>query len=396
VRPLTPFELNNLRELTERSIEVALIEPTLTGLDKSIMDATEPVRNYLLTSGTHDYSLQKQGEADKVALPTTLITEDREIASIASLYRPLTKKGDPRIWFRALKQITKANDILAILSFKGELYVFNISALSLADLLNRPQSHHLKDLFFEVVRAKSGNAEELLEKLQAIADRGPIPSMVDADTSVGRTLETLLGISINSSKSPDYKGIELKAFRQNKGTRQSKNRKNLFAQVPDWNISKLKSSSEILNTFGYQRGKDFKLYCTVSALNYNSQGLRLFLDAEKKILFETSQNPAYSNFVSWQLDKLHERLIEKHNETFWIGAESIYIDGKEHFQYTRVSHTRKPIVSQFDVALNQGIITLDHLIKKNESKVVEKGPLFKIESGGLGLIFPPAVMYNLY
>ena len=68
----------------------------------------------------------------------------------------------------------------------------------------------------------------------------PIPSMVNADTSVGRTLETALGIDINSSKLPDYKGIELKSFRANKG-----NRKNLFAQVPNWKISKFKRSAEI-------------------------------------------------------------------------------------------------------------------------------------------------------
>lgn len=37
--------------------------------------------------------------------------------------------------------------------------------------------------------------------------------MLQADTAIGRTLETLLGININSSKQPDYKGIELKAFR---------------------------------------------------------------------------------------------------------------------------------------------------------------------------------------
>lgn len=46
---------------------------------------------------------------------------------------------------------------------------------------------------------------------------------------------------------------------------------------------------------------------------------------------------------------------------------------------TLVEHTRSPIVSQFDLLVHQGIITLDHLIKRNQKgKVIKKGPLFKI------------------
>ena len=30
----------------------------------------------------------------------------------------------------------------------------------------------------------------------------------------------------------------------------------------------------------------------------------------------------------WTLGKLHERLLEKHKETFWVSADSIQIDGK--------------------------------------------------------------------
>jgi hypothetical protein len=86
-----------------------------------------------------------------------------------------------------------------------------------------------------------------------------LPALLNADTAVGRTLEAALGIQINSSKKPDYKGIELKSFRNKRD-----NRKNLFAQVPDWELSKFKSSAEILDAFGYQRQQDFKLYCTVS------------------------------------------------------------------------------------------------------------------------------------
>ena len=58
-------------------------------------------------------------------------------------------------------------------------------------------------------------------------------------------------------------------------------------------------------------------------------------------------------------------------------------------------------MSQFDVLLSQGIITLDHLIKKtskgemNKECVKEKGPFFKIKPDKLDLLFPPSVKYKL-
>ncbi len=93
---------------------------------------------------------------------------------------------------------------------------------------------------------------------------------------------------------------------------------------------------------------------------------------------------------------LHKRLLEKHNETFWIAADSKIIDGTEYFQYKKVEHTKKPIVSQFDILLEQGIITLDHLIKRKATgSVVEKGPIFKIKPNALDLLFPPSQSYDL-
>ncbi len=227
--------------------------------------------------------------------------------------------------------------------------------------------------------------------LRKVASSGPMPSMLEADTSVGRTLENALGININSSKQPDYKGIELKSFRSSRT-----NRKNLFAQVPDWTLSKFKSSAEILDAFGYKRNSDFKLYCTVSAITRNSQGLNLRLDSDIKQIIENSDKPEFGDFVVWTLDNLHNRLHEKHRETFWVEADSTIIGGREHFQYKFVEHTKKPISSQFDLLVDQGIITLDHLIKRNSvGKVVEKGPLFKIKPKGLDLLFPPCEKYNL-
>ncbi|MEX2410032.1 MAG: MvaI/BcnI family restriction endonuclease [Candidatus Paceibacterota bacterium] len=391
MRKLTISEQKKLRKLTQNSVSLSLIQPTETALKKSIMDATGPVRNYLKSNHVHDYSLQSQGEENKVLLNSFILKSEKLLKKKTSLYRPKTKDGDPRIWIYGLKNHAKPDDIIALIWFNGALYAFNLTQLDIESIIDSVHSNPLKELVNEINNITNSIADELLFMLRKLVERGPIKSLLDADTSVGRTLETALGIDINSSTNPDYKGIELKSFRANKG-----NRKNLFAQVPNWNLSKFNSSAEILKAFGYQREGDFKLYCTVSTQTRNSQGLKLRLDDDLDQLIENSDKEEIGDFVVWTLEKLHNRLLEKHNETFWISAETLTEDGVKYFNYTSVEHTRKPIHSQFDILLDQGIITVDHLIKRTKTGGArEKGPLFKIKPNSLDLLFPPSRKYSL-
>lgn len=391
MRQLTQIEENRLKIFTQFSVAVTLIEPTANGLKKSIMDATAPVRTYLKSKQFHDYRLQDQGSEHKIIAKCLIYSEQAVYHSKASLYRPNTKKGDPRIWFSGLKKFANANDILVLICFEEVIHTINISQLEIQKLVKSILLNPIKELLESIDFQESAVSNELLELLKNIAAKGLIPSMLDADTSVGRTLETALGIDINSSKKPDYKGIELKSFRSKRSTRKS-----LFMQVPDWKISQLKSSKEILENFGYWREEIFRLYCTVSAKNVNSQGLSLRVDTDLGQLIEFSDNKKIGDFVIWQLEKLHQRLLQKHKETFWVAADSLMIDGKEYFQYKTVEHTKKPILSQFDLLLAQGIITVDHLIKQKENgQVVEKGPAFKLKATGLDLLFPPSEIYEL-
>ncbi|MCA6420222.1 MAG: MvaI/BcnI restriction endonuclease family protein [Cytophagales bacterium] len=390
MRQLTTVEIDRIKLLTEKSVELTLIEPTENGLQKSIMDATGSVRNYLKSKSVHDFDLQRQGPESKIQIPSQLISTDGLVPSVASLYRPITKKGDPRIWFKGLGNYAKAKDILGIVAFENQLYVMNITQLDLKKLLEAKATNPLKELVNEFNKISNEVAEELLYLLRKIA-MNPVSGLLEADTSIGRTLEKLLGIEINSSRKPDYKGIELKSYRDKKSSR-----KNLFAQVPDWDLSKFKSSTEILNSFGYNTSKGFRFYCTVSSVTRNPNGLLLKVDSEAQQLIENSDKAHIGDFAIWTLELLHRRLLEKHNETFWVAADSIRIDGKEHFQFTKVRHTRKPIISQFDILLEQGAITLDHLIDRTETgRADEKGPIFKLKPKGLDFLFPPSQTYSL-
>lgn len=400
LRQLTDIERERMKRLTAESVDITLLQPTRTGLGKAIMDATASVRNYLKETGLHDFDLQGRGARENgVKLDAYLLRETGLVETKVSLYKPEAKpnkEGDPRIWFYGLPAYAQADDMLALTEHEGRIAVINLTRVDVAHVLDFQKHGPLWDILKDISSEATSVADELLEKLRRIAQSGLVPSVMDAraDTAIGRTLETALGIAINSAKEPDYKGIELKSYRRRRGSRE--NRKTLFAQVPNWKISKFKSSREILDNFGYWRDVDFKLYCTVSARTSNSQGLSFAIDERAGTLNEVSNQREIGAFASWHLKDLRETLSKKHNETFWVSADVQEMGGHDHFRFRDVIHTRKPIVSQFDILVEQGEITMDHLIKRNaKGRVTEKGPLFKINSPSLELLFPPSKTYAL-
>lgn len=380
----------------ERGIDVALIVPTQTGLQKSIMDATAPIRQFLKRNNIHDFETQNQGPEFKRSIPTHFVYPDHLRETTTSLYRPLTKKGDSRIWFCKMDDFCIASNLLAITACDGVLYILNLSNKETFASLRGEGSVFLCDLIDSLaIRARS-SATELLEKLVAIHKLGFIKSCVRGDTGVGMTLEQQLGIAPNSDKRPDYKGIELKASRGVVGER-SRNRANLFSQTPDWQNSTMTSAQELLDAFGYYRGGRKQLYCTVEAGKPNTQGLYFFVDEEADLLENRARTPDenYRKVVQWQLDTLRKRLSEKHKETFWVKAASMFQDGEEFFRYDQVVYTKAPNIGLLSTLLSQRIITMDYTLSQLPNRVRDHGYLFKIRPENLGLLFPPPQTFIL-
>jgi hypothetical protein len=377
----------NRKALVASGLEFSVFEPTKTGFRKSILDATQPVRIHFELSKFHFYSNQQQGQDHKIIKTAWFITPSQKIKSKVSLYRPVTKLGDPRMWFTGLSEIAEPGDQVAIVIHEDAANLINLSKLDLTNFISSGSNQI--SAFFSIYQASMASvADELLLRLRQLAKQ-PFPSERSGSTGLGYTLEKLLGIAANSSKLPDYKGIELKSGRGNL------TRTTLFAQVSDWKISPCKSSAEILDHYGYQREGHFKLYCTISALKPNPQGLSFYYDPKTDELHELHNNN--TTVAIWPGPLLRQRLMEKHAETFWVDAESTLVNGVEYFQLKSVTHTRAPIVSQLIPLITSGAITMDHLIKRNEetNKVTEKGPLFKIHKRDLELLFPKPVKYKL-
>lgn len=362
-----------------------LIFVTETGMRKSILDATDPLRRFLLGNGIHDYGSQKQGESHKVVSQGLVLDEQGEHTIPISLYRPETKHGDPRLWPYRLSQFASGGDVLAALAIRGKLALTNLSRvrISAGQSSRSPllQSLSTASADFSLLSA------ELLAMFRKIASRGPIRSSRHGDTAVGMAIESALGIVPNSSRSPDFKGIEIKATRARKKPSQ-RTRSTLFACVPNWELSRLKSSAAILKEFGYRRDGALKLYCQVSTKGPNSQGLVLDVDAAARLLRETHVGEGATDVVVWELERLENRLADKHRETFWVHARSERRGAVEWFHLESIVHTKSPNLPQLQRLLETGDVSVDHLIKRMPGGgAKEKGPLFKIHPEKLSELF---------
>lgn len=399
MRPYNAFETKNIKFLVDKQVEFTTIQITETGLKKSILDATAPVRAYFKEKNVHDYETQIQGPEHKHIIDTYILTEDAQYLTKTSLYRPVTKKGDPRLWINKVKgvEFLKANDIFTIIAHRGILFAVNLNAVNIENVCSSPIDTPLKDLIFEVSCEKNSVSNELLG---LIKDRMTdwMPAEILADTGIGRTVESILGIDMNPSKNPDYKGIELKSHRE-----ASKVRNTLFTQAPEWTISRLKSGRAIVEEYGYiPAGYTHKsLHVTLTANRPNPQGLGLLVQQQSGLLEadEFSQielaDGAFrkvNDVAAWQLTNLHERLLTKHHETFWIDAETKRESGREYFRVTKILHTKNPIPSQFDILLDQGQITVDFLLCRDSGGDTYS---FKIKGKARPLLFPQNDVYNL-
>lgn len=405
MRPFTPFEKRNMEYLVNKNVKFTQVQITATGLKKSILDATTPMRTYFKENKVHDYALQNKGQDNKVIIKTYILTEYKEIETQTSLYRPETKDGDPRLWIYRLKETTAADDIHAIIApTPTSLFVINLTKVDIVKCCESSLVNPIQDLISVFYHSSNLISNELLAILRSYENQW-IDTDLRADTAIGRQVEALLGIDMNASKLPDYKGIELKSFRSQRPSI----KKNLFCKVPDWNLSHLKSGAEIVDKYGYMSGgiKSYRntLYCKAP----NSQNLRLNMNypddlleiEEDKILCE-NQFKKVADVAVWRLQTLHECLLTKHHETFWIEVDTRIGDqGQEQFMFNKIEHTRNPIVSQFDILLEQSMITVDLLLGRPkvdpETGKPKKGGdavSFKIKKSAAGLLFPDSVFYT--
>lgn len=377
---------------SKNNIPICFISPTRTGLSKSILDAIAPVRDTLHEYGIHDFLGQQKGPENKVIINAQFIYKSTIKETKVSLYRPNTKDGDPRLWIYGLTDYCDEHNLIGMIPDKNIIYVINASDNATLESIN-DKSSPLGRLASKFDNQLSIEADDLLNKLRKIRAMGYIKSLRRGDTGIGYTLEELLGIKANSSKAPDYKGIEIKASRNNF---RAPNRVNLFSQVPLWKESPVSSGRDLLERYGYYRKDKKQLYCTLDSIKPNAQGLMLDSRVDIDLLSAIKKDNVSSNdVVYWKNSLLRQRLCEKHAETFWVKADVKHISGNEFFLYQDVVHTKSPIASNLIHLIDDGTVTCDFTISEKGSGVRDHGYLFKIHPDSIDKLMPNPKVHHL-
>ena len=386
-------------------LEVCLLVPTETGMNKSIMDATDDsvddsiqgVRSYFESRGIHNYSSQPQGTENKVTKSVYYVYADHIEETKASLYRPNTKNGDPRIWFYGLKEYAVPYNLLAILFHQESLYLVNCSDKTIFDSIFISSSPLGKLASYSKPK-ETDLALELYDKLKNVSSLGYVPTVVAGPPGVGLTLQHLLGIKTDSSPTPDYKGIELKSKRIMK----SESRFTLFGKTPNWELSPIGSAWNLLMTYGYiGAGEKWRLAHQMNAVKPNSLDLMLDLDRNNDWLTQNyvdKDNGNTTHILTWQMELLIARLLEKHRETFWVYANRRGQGKNEEFHYIWAKHTKSPIVNNFYSLLETGSIYQDFTmsVKNQQNQTVrDHGYLFKMWSDEVPALIPLLGEYDL-
>ena len=384
-----------LQLFKERGIPVGFIVPTETGIHKSIMDAHSGLRNFFVSKNFHDYEKQSKGSENKKLVDTILCAGGKFTETKTSLYRPETKSGDPRLWIYDLSKYAIAGDLLALAPFGDKLLVINCSQSDLPEILSK-DNDLVSGIFPKVNLPTSSIADELLIKLDQVSKLGWVETLRAGDTGVGFTLETLLGIQANSSKLPDYKGIELKSGRASSANNKQTT---VFSQVPNWSISNLKGSKDILEKHGrYSEKKNrIQLFHEISCLKPNSYSLMLNLENEGARLDQVFIRPdgGTDKDVCWLMEKLVSRVEEKHTESMWVSAAARGKGKTEEFWYKKVKHTKGVDPQALPILLESGAMTVHYLMKRLPSGAAkDQGYLFKMSPEYLPVLFQESREYE--
>lgn len=217
--------------------EFIFIRMTETMHNKSIIDANKSLRLFLEDAFNISYNDIEQGR--KVISDGFILTQNGIEEVKISHYRPITKKGDPRFWVYGIKKIVYPNDMFILTSLNNCPFIIPLkwSFDEFNQLL-------LKELGSKGI-SLTENQKELIDKLKTVHKKGWIKTLRAGDTGVGFTFETLLGIEANSSKEPDFKGIEIKTSRKNGNN----NLQTLFSKTPEW--GEYKNRGELVINRGY-------------------------------------------------------------------------------------------------------------------------------------------------
>ncbi len=217
--------------------------------------------------------------------------------------------------------------------------------------------------------------EILFDKLRELKRRGHIPVSTRGTGRYGLAIEKALGIPPNSSKRPDFMGIEIK-------TKCGQSLQTLFSRTPSRFLG-VKDKAELLEVHGYfdpTRNRQ-ALYTSLSSIP-DSLGFQLKVKYNRIVVSRGG-----TDLIEYDAEMLEAALLSKHSRSTYIALSSRKIKGRDECRLDSAVYCQWPSIIRFLRLASSGSVFLDFTLSESNGKVKDHGFLWRIK---------PEAVTNLY
>lgn len=224
----------------------------------------------------------------------------------------------------------------------------------------------------------------LTEELRRVRSMGFVNSVGLGSGKVGLTLEYHLGIAQNTSKSPDFSGIELKAKAVKPSSKKADKGSitTLFSAAPELFLGCI-DRADLLGKFGYYDPKRDRqaLYTSINSAG-DSLGFRLKC-LNDTIVIESRGIPV----IGYRFASIEKWLGFKHSKTMFVSAVQRGVGVKTEFWFNEAIFCEDPTIENFVQLVREGSIFYDFTLSQKDKKIKDHGFLWRLDLGQLVRLF---------
>ena len=245
-----------------------------------------------------------------------------------------------------------------------------------------------------VISEPINTLEEFKDAMIKISNLGFVKAHRRGPTSIGKTLEDLLGIEENCISTPDIGTVELKSARMNTNSMLT-----LTTKSPDIRGS----NSWLRDNYGYKTDESIELnpnlnilHSTINGIGFNNLHGNPYLKLtfkDNRMYLEHAIDGVLDK-VYWSEDSLLKAFKKKYpqEKMYYVKADSKLKDGHEYFHYREVYYLEHFSAHKMLEHLKEGIIDIDIRIGiytggKNKGKSHDHGTGIRIKPNYLELCF---------
>jgi hypothetical protein len=218
--------------------------------------------------------------------------------------------------------------------------------------------------------------EILFSKLRELKALGPISVEAGGTGRFGLAVEKALGIPANSSREPDFMGIELK-------TKVGPGLQTLFSRTPSHYLPNGDKRSFFERNCHFDEKRNRRsLYTSFST---NPDLLGFSLQSEPQVIRVMRAGEAV---LEYEIERIEEALISKHAQTAFISVIPARIKGTEACELHSVTYCKRPSIIRFLRLLEQGEVFLDLMMAENtDQRITDHGFLWRVHGNCLDRLY---------